>query len=890
MVHADEVGPADKVTGDHFLTAHRGTHMPQDAETIVAKFGGTSVDTKSAWRTIDDILDEYRAHGCRPFFVCSAVAGTSDQLEQILNLAEHGSEAECTHRIDELEAQHNELADRLGVDDTLLVDLLSELRQLVRGVALTGEITPRLRARVMSTGELLSTTMGAAFLDAEGWHVQYLDARDWLTSHPDDGSSYRHYLSASCDHTPDPALVDHIDDEADVVVTQGFIGRDPDGQTVLLGRGGSDTSAAYFAAKLQADRTDIWTDVPGMFTANPQQVPSAHLLQHLDYDEAQELATMGADVLHPRCIDPLRETDIPLHIRSTRHRDVEGTEISSEVRSDSPQVKAISAKGDVTLISMETLGMWQEVGFLADAFACFKQQGLSIDLVATSETNVTVSLDPSANDLSEQTLESLKDDLSELCRPTEYGPCAAVSLVGRHIRSILPSLGPAMSAFDEQSVHLLSQAASDLNFTFVVDEDQQTRLVRELHSLLFDERQQDALLGPTWQAIEEGPSPHGPDDSTWWVNKQDALLRLGRRGDGARFVYDEERLQKTCRALDGMNGPDRVFYAMKANPNPEILQIAESQGLGFECVAPGEIQRIFEVLPDIDPDRILFTPNFSPPADYKFAFDKGVHVTVDSLHPLREWPELFDGRDIFLRLDPGRGRGHHDFVQTAGSGSKFGIAPNRLSEAATLVDSANATVVGLHAHLGSGIQQSDTWSETGQFLASTAERFDDVKYLDVGGGIGLADQGTPPAVSLLGIDEGLSRLNEAHPGFEFWLEPGRFAVAESGVLVAQVTQVKQKGNNTFVGIETGMNSLIRPALYGAYHPIVNLSKIGEPPTMAADIVGPICESADVMGRARRLPHTEEGDVMLIANSGAYGRAMSSHYNLRPPANEELLER
>lgn len=858
--------------------------MTDSAEMVVSKFGGTSVESASAWRTIEEIVTDYLADDTRPFLVCSAVAGASDQLEQILNLAEHGTEPEWRERLDELEQQHRRLAERLGVQDNLLDELFSQLEQIVQGITLTHELTPRLRARVMSTGELLSTELGAAFLEQQGLSVDRIDARDWLESKPAE-DPFRHFLSASCRHRPDDELRNFVRDGADIHLTQGFIGRDPEGETVLLGRGGSDTSAAYFASKLDAARLDIWTDVPGMFTANPQVVPSAHLLRTLQYEEARELATMGANVLHPRCIDPVEEADIPLHIHSTKHRDIDGTRVASDVSSTKPQVKAISAKSDVTLISMETLGMWQEVGFLADAFACFKQHDLSIDLVATSETNVSVSLDPAANALTDSQMRALLDDLDELCEPTEFGPCAAVSLVGRHIRSILPEISPALEAFDEQSVHLVSQAASDLNFTFVVDENQQERLVRELHSLLFKDRQEDSLLGPTWQEIEEGPQPHGPSESTWWVNQRDALLEQFSETDGPQFVYDRQRLRQKFRALSTLTGPDRVFYAMKANPNPDILQIADEFDIGFECVSPGEIRRVQATFDDIDPNRILFTPNFAPPEEYEFALQQGVNVTVDSLYPLENWPEVFEGREIFLRLDPGRGRGHHEFVQTAGSGSKFGIAPEGISRAAELVDDIDATVVGLHAHLGSGIQRADTWADTGQFLAATAERFDNVRHLDVGGGIGLADDGTSPDVTLLGIDDSLSRLDTANEDLDIWIEPGRFPVADAGVLLARVTQSKQKGENTYVGIETGMNTLIRPALYGAFHPIINLTKLGEPPEMTADIVGPICESADVLGRARRLPATEKGDIMLIANAGAYGRAMSSNYNLRHPADE-----
>jgi diaminopimelate decarboxylase/aspartate kinase len=263
-------------------------------------------------------------------------------------------------------------------------------------------------------------------------------------------------------------------------------------------------------------------------------------------------------------------------------------------------------------------------------------------------------------------------------------------------------------------------------------------------------------------------------------------------------------------------------------------------------------------------------------------------VTLDNVHPLREWPEVFAGREVFLRLDPGRGRGHHAHVRTAGAQSKFGIAPEQLDETQLLLAASDARVVGLHAHMGSGIRSPEAWQEVALFLASEAGRFPDVRVLDLGGGLGVPERLGQSGLDLAALDELLGRFKTVHPQFELWLEPGRFLVALAGVLLARVTQIKHKGEVTYVGLETGMNSLIRPPLYGAYHPIYNLSRLDEPPALVAHVVGPICETGDILGHSRRLPPTFEGDVVLIANAGAYGRVMSSHYNLREPAAETLL--
>ncbi|MFW6057555.1 MAG: bifunctional aspartate kinase/diaminopimelate decarboxylase [Persicimonas sp.] len=860
---------------------------PASRDWVVLKFGGTSVSTVERWETIAKVLRERLEQGVSPFVVCSALSGVSNLLESLLEAATHGD-----HRpiLDEITARHRELGAALGVGaDELLGEHFEQLERVALGASLIGEASPKVHARVLAMGELMSTTLGAAYLKSVGFDASWCDAREMLQAVDQPNIHLnRRYLSATCECPPDASLQDDLADRgAEVYVTQGFIASDSSGDTVLLGRGGSDTSAAYFAAKLEADRLEIWTDVPGMFTANPRDIPAARLLRQLDYDEAQELATMGAKVLHPRCIAPVRTSNIPLHIRCTEQPDLEGTVISGQVPDFGAQVKAIPAKNDVTLISMDTLGMWQEVGFLADAFAAFKKNGLSVDLVTTSESNVTVSLDPMANALEPETIDRLLADLNQVCNARQIGPCAVVSLIGRNIRSILDELGPAFEVFEEQHIYLLSQAASDLNLTFVVDEEQAGRLVRKLHSQLFSKRISDRLFGPTWRELFGGGAAEVVGRQAWWRARRDELLDIA--DGGPAYVYDPATLTGSAEDLRSIDAVDRVFYAMKANSHPDVLRLIEHAGVGFECVSPGEVERVLEVFPDIDRERILFTPNFAPRDEYKLGFEKAGFVTLDNLHPLEAWPEVFADKELIVRVDPGRGRGHHKYVRTAGPQSKFGVAPQELDRLEELVEQSGATVVGLHSHVGSGIRsRPQTWSETALYLASLRDRFPDVRLLNLGGGLGVPERPGHRELDLAALAESLAQVKAAHPDFELWLEPGRYLVSQAGVLLARVTQTKQKGDIKYIGLETGMNSLIRPALYGAHHQIVNLSRLGEPLAITAEVVGPICESGDVLGHARRLPETGEGDVMLIGTAGAYGRVMSSRYNLREPAREVML--
>jgi len=851
---------------------------------MVLKFGGTSVSTLESWTNIARIISERRAHGARVLIVHSAITGITDRLGRLLDAAISQSHA---GELQAIEERHRRLAAELGIPlGEELERQLAEIGEIAAGVALVREVSERTRARVMATGELMATHLGARFLQSRGLPALWRDARAMLRAERQPGATRTSLLSAVCGFAPDAALQAELE-TATLVVTQGFIASDEEGNTVLLGRGGSDTSAAYLAAKLRARRLEIWTDVPGMFSADPRSTPTARLLRALHYDEAQEIATSGAKVLHPRCILPVRQYRIPLHVYATQAPALEGTVLGPESAEGAAQVKAVCTKKGITLISLESPGMWHQVGFLADAFQVFKRHGMSVDLVSTSETNVTVSLDPQANSLDNARVAELVADLSHLCRVQLIGPCASVSLVGRNIRAILHQLGGAFEFFEEQKIYLVSQAANDLNFTFVVDEDQGQRLVEQLHELLIRPVPGDKVLGPTWQQLFSQPAAALTGHTPWWRARRAELLHAFGEGEAA-FVYDLAVLEQAARALRAMSSLSRVHYSMKANPHPRVLQRLHAAGIEFECVSRGEVERLLGLFPDLAPERILYTPNFAPRAEMAWALERGVRVTVDNTYVLARWPQLFEGRDIFVRVDTGVGRGHHEHVRTAGSRSKFGVPVAELGETAALAAAAGARVTGLQAHVGSGIFDVTTWEHTARVLSAAAQGFADLAVIDVGGGLGVPERPDQPGVDLGKLDTLLAAVRAERPQLQIWLEPGRYLVAAAGVLLARVTQLKSKGGVRFVGVATGMNSLIRPALYGSYHEIANLTRADEPATELVNIVGPICESADVLGRDRLLPLTREGDVLLIANAGAYGHAMSSHYNLRAPAAELFI--
>lgn len=850
---------------------------------IVTKFGGTSVSTRETWNNIAAITQKHIAAGAQPVIVCSALTQISNKLEKVIDAAllnEHQS------IFLDIQNSHLNLAEALEVSPDVIQQELHQLEQWLTGIALLKQIPAKTHAQILSLGELMMTRLGHAFLSQQGITNQWYDARELLVSTPFHGPEAANYLSARCDVQYDSQLVEQfLATGKQAIITQGFFVANPQGETVLLGRGGSDTSAGLLAAKLQAAACEIWTDVPGIYTANPHQLPHARLLKKLNYDEAQEIASMGAKVLHPNCIPPVRRANIPMSVKFTQLPEHSGTLITKDIDETAPLIKSIQVKHSILLVSIDTLNMWQQVGFLADVFGVFKIHGFSVDLLSSSEFNVTLSLDINAKLYDRNAINALLQDLAQFGKARLIEPCSAVSMVGHHIRTVLPQLGPALEVFEAKQVYLMSLASNDLNLTFVVDESQADKLCQKLHHLLIENNPQIFYYSKSWheefgQPIER-PTP-------WWETERDRLLTLAAMHSPC-YVYHSATQASKAQQLLNLQSVDQLFYAIKANPFPSVLKTLEKEGIGFECVSIQELDLVLSLFPEIDRQRILFTPNFAPKTEYEYALKVGCYLTIDSLYPLEHWPELFKNREVIMRIDPGTGAGHHKHVSTGGNESKFGITQNDIPQILSLTKKHHVKVIGLHAHSGSGILSPDLWQQTALMLASLTDQFPKVRSINLGGGFGVVEKPGQHPLDLAALDAALLAVKSRYPQLQLWLEPGRFFVSDSGVILAKVTQRKEKGKVHFIGIETGMNSLIRPSLYGAYHEIVNLTRLYDEKGHFSHIVGPICESGDTLGYDRLLPETEEGDVLLIANTGAYGHCMSSHYNLRPPAQELVLE-
>lgn len=474
-----------------------GYGMPRmQAHWIVMKFGGTSVAGRQQWDAIASLARERQAEGWRVLLVCSAVAGITNRLTALAD------DPSVETGLNELIDRHRLLSRELGVDErhwlaratTLLQECLDGLRN---------EPGPPARAALLAAGEWLSTQIGCLFMRGQGLDTTWVDAREALAalSEPD-LSPARQWLSASCAAGADDALESLWSGLGPVLITQGFIARSQDGRTALLGRGGSDTSAALLAGRLRSQRLEIWTDVPGLFSADPRLVPQARLLHEVDYAEALEMAASGARVVHPRCIRAAAETQTPLWIKDANRPAIEGTRIGAGANAANG-IKTVTCQRDMAVMLLQNVDARRQVGFLAGVFDVFRRRGISIDLVATSETTTTVAINKESNHLSRAELETLAADLSPLCTVQRFDDCVCVNLVGRGARTALSRLQPALRLFDQRPLLMVSQSANDLCLSLLVLAGDHEPLLKAAHAVLIPSGEA-AVFGSSWASLQSG--------------------------------------------------------------------------------------------------------------------------------------------------------------------------------------------------------------------------------------------------------------------------------------------------------------------------------------------------------------------------------------------------
>jgi diaminopimelate decarboxylase len=358
------------------------------------------------------------------------------------------------------------------------------------------------------------------------------------------------------------------------------------------------------------------------------------------------------------------------------------------------------------------------------------------------------------------------------------------------------------------------------------------------------------------------------------------------------YVYDEALLRERCRTIRAaipLPGVE-ILYALKANANAAILRAIREEGLGADAFSLGEV--LLAKRCGFPPGLISFNGNNVDDAELRAVADQGVHVCADGLSQLERLARLGVGGSVAVRLNPDVGAGHHDHVITGGPDAKFGIAPDEIPQALAIARKGSLAIDGIQQHIGSGILDADVFLLAVDALLDAARGLPDLRYADFGGGIGIPSRPGEKPFDLAAFGPKAAARLEAFRqrvgrAVTFRLEPGRFVVAESGSLLVRVTAIKRTREHVFVGTDSGFNHLIRPILYGAWHPVENLTNPDGAPVVVR-VAGNVCESGDLFAVDRPLPEPREGDLLAIRNAGAYGWSMASPYNLRPRPAEVLF--
>jgi len=364
------------------------------------------------------------------------------------------------------------------------------------------------------------------------------------------------------------------------------------------------------------------------------------------------------------------------------------------------------------------------------------------------------------------------------------------------------------------------------------------------------------------------------------------------------YVYNEAILRQRCREMAALvSYPDfKVTYSIKANSNLRILQIVHEEGLHADAMSPGEIYVLLEA--GFKPEEIFYISNNVSEEEMRFALDKGIMTSVDSISQLKMFGRINPGGEVAIRLNPGIGAGHHEKVVTAGKKTKFGISPEYLDEVKKVLKECNLKLAGINQHIGSLFMEADPYLQSVQSLLSLANHFDDIRFVDFGGGFGIPyrKQDGQKRLELAEFGKKFSEiLNDWSEKYGrkllFRTEPGRYIVAECGVLLGRVYALKQNYNTLYAGTDLGFNVLARPVMYGSHHDI-EVYREGLPASaeekQVVTIVGNICESGDIIAADRELPRIEEGDILGVMDAGAYGYSMASNYNNRLRPAEVLI--
>jgi aspartate kinase len=446
---------------------------------IVVKFGGTSVgDAEAIARSAGIVRSRLARH---PVVVVSALAGTTNRLIEIAEHASSGQLIVALSIIEELRGRHFAAVDDLldghewrGEVAAETGALFDELAHLAEALSVLGHLTPRSHDAVAAMGERLSAPIVAAALSKAGLPASFVDARTVMATTDDFGKATPNpdVIATNCRAQLAPLLR-----AGRVPVLGGYIGATATGVTTTIGRGGSDYTASLFGAAMEAEAIEIWTDVDGMLTADPRVVPAARLIDHIRFDEAAELANFGAKVLHPSTIAPAVTRGIPVFVFNSRRPEGTGTRITF----DAPRlpVRAIAGKSRTVVVKLRSPRMLATPGALRAIFEVFERNRTSVDVVATSEVSVSVTLDD------DQHLEAVVAQLAVFGDVAVERGRGIVALVGAGLGESTVTMARALTALGGLRLHMVSLSATGINLTLIVDGENVSEAMRRLHQEFF---------------------------------------------------------------------------------------------------------------------------------------------------------------------------------------------------------------------------------------------------------------------------------------------------------------------------------------------------------------------------------------------------------------------
>jgi len=380
-----------------------------------------------------------------------------------------------------------------------------------------------------------------------------------------------------------------------------------------------------------------------------------------------------------------------------------------------------------------------------------------------------------------------------------------------------------------------------------------------------------------------------------------STLELAKTYDTPLYVLSEKRIRDNYNRLYGalVNNYKyvRIYYAAKANTNLAVLRILQSQGAYLDTVSPGEV--FLALSSGFTPDRILFTGTSVRNDELKMLADANITINVDSQSEMDRLLKISVPQILSVRVNPEVGAGHHSHCITAGPESKFGLWEEEVIQAYAIAQRARVERFGIHMHIGSGILEVEPYVLAVEKLLKIAKRVHeevgiDFEFIDIGGGFGVPYKPEDKDLDLTEFSNKVvsmfkGKVKEYGLGKPFlFVEPGRYLVCDASILLTAVNTVKVTPSRKFVGVDAGFNTLIRPTMYGSYHPILVANKLNEADKETYDVAGPICESGDLLAKERLLPEIQEGDLLAVLNAGAYGYSMSSQYNSRPRAAEVMV--